>query len=96
MKNGSITLLGIIITSVVTLTAAIGTAWITSGVKTTREIGIIETKVQLVEQRENLHYEEIQKSLNRIENSIEKIANPKNIKNQGQIEYEKWINAPAQ
>ena len=95
-KNGSITLLGIIITSAVTLTAAIGTAWITSGVKTTKEIGAIETKIQLVEQRENLHYEEIQKSLNRIENLIEKITNPKSIKNQQQTDYEKWINTPAQ
>jgi len=95
MKKGSITLLGIIITSVATLTAAIGTAWITSGVKTTKEVGQIETKIQLVEQRENLHYEEIEKSLDRIEKSIEKITKLEIIKNQEQIDYEKWINTPA-
>ena len=62
--------------AVVTAASSVGVAWFTASATAGSQINAIDTKVQVVEERENNHYLELQTSLMRIENKLDEVLKP--------------------
>ena len=55
----------------------IGASFITSWATIGSKVGGVENRVSIVEERENNHYSEIQKQLNKIDSKLEMLLNKK-------------------
>jgi len=66
--RGQIPIFVAIITAGGMIIASVFTAWATAA----RSVGDIKTQIGVVEERENNHYEEVQKTLIRIEGKLDK------------------------
>ena len=76
MEKGYISLTATIITAGGLLLASIFTSWTTAD----KRVGAVEKNVAVVEEREGLHYLETQKQLERMNTSIDKIADKLGVK----------------
>lgn len=68
-RKGQITPLVAGIGGLLTLLGTVFTAWTTAD----KRVGAVETKIEVVEEREELHYSEMQKDLSRIESKIDSL-----------------------
>lgn len=73
-KKGQVPFLIPIISGTFLLLASIGGAWFTSNATVERKISTIDTKVELVQRTEELHYRELKEDLNEIKNNIQKLV----------------------
>lgn len=64
---------GIIIPALATILAAWGGSWATASSR----VGMIDTKVQVIEEREQNHYGEVSKKLDSIDKKIDALINKK-------------------
>ena len=71
MNKGQISILAIIIGVGGTIIASALGAWATASTR----VNIIDTKVQVVERTEQIHYMELKEQLNRIEFKLDKAIN---------------------
>ena len=75
MKNkGQISIATTAIMAGATILASIIAGWVSAGTK----VNIIDTKVQVVEERENNHYAETQKKLDSIDKKLDEILRMRN------------------
>ena len=61
LQKGQIGLVGIVVTGVLTIFGSIFTARIAANDRVDERVNAVDTRVQLIDQRENLHYIELQK-----------------------------------
>jgi len=71
-RKGGITLIPLVIAGF-TLLASIGGAWISASASAQREISTVNTKVELVERTEELHYKELKEDLDEIKDDIKQL-----------------------
>ena len=79
MKNfnrGQINIMTALIGALGIITASAFTSWATANNK----LGDVNTQVQVNEEREMLHYQELRKDLGRIEDKLDKLIGQKTIK----------------
>lgn len=69
-KKGIIPIIPLVIGGVFTLFASVGGAWITASASAQREIGNVNTELQIVKTTEGLHYKELKDDLNEIKVDI--------------------------
>ena len=75
IKNrGQVPFLIPIISGTFLLLASIGGAWFTSNATAERKISSVNTKVELVQRTEELHYRELKEDLDEIKNNIQKLV----------------------
>jgi hypothetical protein len=67
--KGQVSLIAVMITAMGTIMASVLGGWATAN----ERVGQIDTKVQVVEERENNHYTEVQKSLTSIEKKLDDV-----------------------
>ena len=66
-------MLGMIIVGTLTLTGTIFTAWATAS----NRVRDVDTKVEVLQERESLHYLELSKKLDSIEKKLDEALTPK-------------------
>lgn len=69
--KGQITFLGILIPAIATVLAAWGGSWATSANTANNRIGATDTKIQVVEERENNHFLELTKKVEGIDKKLD-------------------------
>ena len=75
-NKGQVNILVAIVGAVGLITASVLTSWATANNK----LGDVNTQVQVNEEREMLHYQELRKDLGRIEDKLDKLIGQKTIK----------------
>ena len=67
LQKGQINVMVAVIGAIGIITASVFTSWATAS----NRVGQIDTKVQVVEERENNHFIQLQSDLKRIENKLD-------------------------
>lgn len=71
LKNrGQIAIIPVAITAVATIVASIIGGWTSANTR----VNTVDTKVQVIEERENNHYAEVQKKLDTIDKKLDEIV----------------------
>ena len=80
MNKGQTPIITMVVASVGTIIAAVGGAWVSGAFAANSELNVINTRVSVVEERENNHYLEIGKKLDYLISKVDKIEELKTIK----------------
>lgn len=72
-NKGQMAIVPVAITAVATILASVIGGWSSANSR----VGSVDTKVQVIEERENNHYEEVQKKLEKIDDKLDLLLNQK-------------------